>query len=253
MKKISSSLRTLEAGRLVKERGPYYMPTPFGSMVSQLYILPSTGVKIREGLDSIGGRSVSSLGYLHLLSTTPDMIKFTLYKRERSRVKAILQEEEYELVLPPPGRSRIFSYSYLEYLQEFKTALTLREWIRETSEDAILEKHSVQPGDLHAAAYTGEWLLHASSRLARLLGNNRAADDLSVLSERMRYGIKAELLDLVSLEGIGRVRARNLFDAGYKTLKDLDLASLGDLERIPAIGPRVAENIKRGLRRADIS
>jgi helicase len=38
---------------------------------------------------------------------------------------------------------------------------------------------------------------------------------------RIRYGIKEELLDLVRLEQIGRVRARRLYGNGIKSVQDI--------------------------------
>ena len=245
--KIRTSLRTLETGRLAQKLEPFYTPTPFGALVAQLYILPSTSVKLREGLESINTRQVSPLGYLHLICTTADMLRFPLYKRDRAVLQTQLEETEENLIIRPPAQSHLFSYSYLDYLQEFKTALTLHDWVSEVSENTIFDRHRVQPGDLHAAAYTGEWLLYAASRLANLLRRTGPADDLIVLSKRMKYGIKPQLLELVTLEGVGRVRARNLYSAGYKTLGDVSRASLGNLEKIPTIGPRIARNIKEAL------
>src|SRR2546426_1445914 len=52
------------------------------------------------------------------------------------------------------------------------------------------------------------------------------------------YGIKEELLELISLRGVGRVRGRALFQRGFKTLKDLQKANPSDLAHIPTIGDR---------------
>jgi len=54
---------------------------------------------------------------------------------------------------------------------------------------------------------------------------------LSKLVPRLQYGIKAELVELVSLRGVGRVRARNLHTAGYTTLKKLQLTRAADLAK----------------------
>ncbi|MFQ5910790.1 MAG: helix-hairpin-helix domain-containing protein [Thermoplasmata archaeon] len=64
---------------------------------------------------------------------------------------------------------------------------------------------------------------------------------------RIRYGVRKELLDLVSIRGIGRARARSLFSSGYKTLGDLKKADVGGLSRIPLIGKTIARNIKLQL------
>ena len=45
--------------------------------------------------------------------------------------------------------------------------------------------------------------------------------DLIQARVRLRYGIKEELLDLVRLEQIGRVRARQLFSNGIEKVSDI--------------------------------
>ena len=47
-------------------------------------------------------------------------------------------------------------------------------------------------------------------------------EELGDLRRRISYGIREELLDLVRVKGIGRVRARILFKHGIKNLDDLD-------------------------------
>jgi helicase len=51
-------------------------------------------------------------------------------------------------------------------------------------------------------------------------------------------------LDLVKLSGIGRIRARRLFRAGYKSVDDLAHASVEDLSNVPSIGTKLAISIK---------
>jgi len=56
--------------------------------------------------------------------------------------------------------------------------------------------------------------------------------------------VKHELVKLVGLEGVGRVRARMLYKAGLKTVEDVKERSLTDLMTIPTIGPSLAKKIK---------
>jgi helicase len=63
------------------------------------------------------------------------------------------------------------------------------------------------------------------------------------------YGIKGELVDLVQIKGIGRVRARILFKNGIKTTEDLTKISVEKLAKMDKIGPLVAENIKTHLKK----
>jgi helicase len=57
-------------------------------------------------------------------------------------------------------------------------------------------------------------------------------------------GVKKELLPLVKLEGVGRVRGRIIFNAGYKAIEDIKHAPLENLTNLPAIGPKLAKKIK---------
>ena len=47
-------------------------------------------------------------------------------------------------------------------------------------------------------------------------------EEFNDLRKRVVYGIREELLDLVRVKGIGRVRARVLFKHNIKNLDDLD-------------------------------
>jgi helicase len=59
----------------------------------------------------------------------------------------------------------------------------------------------------------------------------------------VRYGIKKELLELASLEGVGRIRARILFKHGYHTLEDLKSVSADHLAGIKSIGKSLGASI----------
>jgi len=70
---------------------------------------------------------------------------------------------------------------------------------------------------------------------------------ISELEQRVQKGVKAELLPLTRLEGVGRVRARRLHDAGLRTIENLQRAPLSTLVNLPTIGPRVAKRIKEQI------
>ncbi|MCK4635168.1 MAG: extensin, partial [Candidatus Aenigmarchaeota archaeon] len=62
---------------------------------------------------------------------------------------------------------------------------------------------------------------------------------------RIKYGIKEELVKLVKLREIGRVRARILYDSGFRTISSLNKAPkerLGDL-----LGPKIAQKVMEQL------
>jgi helicase len=96
---------------------------------------------------------------------------------------------------------------------------------------------------------TGEWLAYSLYEVAKLLGREDALAELHALRTRIRYGIKEELMPLVALEGVGRVRARALYNAGLTDVAKVAKAPQAKLASVPKIGPTVAEKIKAQLER----
>jgi len=134
--------------------------------------------------------------------------------------------------------------AYEEFLGEAKLAWVLDAWVEEISEDETIERFRVQPGDLYRLIETARWLLYASHELATLFGHKDMLPRLAELMERAEKGVKTELLPLVRLEGIGRARARVLYNAGLKGIDDLKRAPLEKLTSLPLIGPKLAKKIK---------
>jgi len=64
---------------------------------------------------------------------------------------------------------------------------------------------------------------------------------------RIEKGVKPELLPLVTLKGIGRIRARILFNSGFRTVDDLKRAPLPKLTGLQLIGPKLAKKIKEQI------
>jgi helicase len=78
-----------------------------------------------------------------------------------------------------------------------------------------------------------------------LLGKKEILKDLRKLRVRLKHGIKEELLPLLKLNGIGRVRARRLYSHNLRTLEDLRNVPISVLQKI--IGTSIANSIKRQL------
>jgi len=68
---------------------------------------------------------------------------------------------------------------------------------------------------------------------------------------RVQYGCKKELLNLISLKGIGRVRARAIFNEGFKTIGDLRGVPIKRIADIKTIGKGIAESIKNQIGESD--
>ena len=102
----------------------------------------------------------------------------------------------------------------------------------------------MQPGDLYRTIQNTKWLLYATHELALLFRNKQVLPQTLELRERIERGVKRELLPIVKLEGIGRIRGRILYNAGYKTIENIKHAAIKDLVNLPLIGPKLAKKIK---------
>ena len=61
---------------------------------------------------------------------------------------------------------------------------------------------------------------------------------------RLKYGVRQELLELVSLRGIGRAKARTLYDRGIRTKDDISRTDAGTIAAMPRIGSALAKSLK---------
>lgn len=240
---ITKILKFLYDEKMIEVSGENIYATRFGRRISELYIDPVTGVLIREALQN-RAPLLTDLSYLHMIAHTPDMFpRLRPYSREIDELALFVDQHRSEFMFPVPDEweDRI---AYEEFLGEAKLAWVLESWIEETSEDEMIGKFRVQPGDLYRIINSARWLLYASHELTRIYKHKDVLPSLSELMERVRKGVKKELLPLVRLEGIGRVRARILYNAGLKTVEDLKRAPVKKLTSLPLIGLKLAKKIK---------
>ncbi|MEM3736545.1 MAG: DEAD/DEAH box helicase [Candidatus Bathyarchaeia archaeon] len=228
---------------LVKPRGKFIEATSFGRRTSELYIDPESAVTIRDGLLNRASR-LTDVSLLNIVCHTPDVAP-RLYpsRRELQDLQVFLGEHEDELVFKAPDPW----HNYVEYetfLGELKCVNVIMHWIEEAKENDILELYKVEPGDLYRLVETVSWLLYATHELASLFKCEDLLPRIGELKIRVQYGVKAELIPLVALEGVGRVRARALYSRGLRSLGELRRASVSELMAVPGIGSRIAKVIK---------
>ncbi|RLI20786.1 extensin, partial [Candidatus Bathyarchaeota archaeon] len=240
---ISKILKFLYDEEMIEVSGENLLATRFGKRVAELYIDPVTGVIIRDALINRAPR-ITEISFLHMVAHTPDMFpRLRPSSREIDQLAVFVDEhrEEFMFEVPDEWVDRL---AYEEFLGEAKTAWVLYSWIEEKTEDEIIERFGVEPGDLYRLIETAKWLLYATHELALLFGHKDLIPLIAELSERVSKGVRKELIQLARLEGVGRVRARILYNAGYKTVDDLRLASIDKLMALPMIGPKLAKKIK---------
>jgi len=240
---IVKILKFLYDEKMIEVSGDNVYATKFGRRVSELYIDPVSGVMIRDALNT-RAELLTDLSYFQMIAHTPDMFpRLRPYSNEIDELALFVDQHRSEFMFPVPD-SWEDHIVYEEFLTEAKTAWVLHAWIEEATEDQMIEQFRVQPGDLYRTIESARWLLYASHELARLFGHKDMLNSLNNITERIEKGVKAELLPLVRLEGIGRVRARILHNAGLKTLDDLKKTPMEQLTSLPLIGPKLAKKIK---------
>jgi helicase len=251
--KIGDILRFLFKEEMVLMEGKELSASRFGKRVSELYIDPMSAVILRDGLYN-RAKKMTDLSILHLISKTPDLSPRPRPRGgEVDKLSLLAEQRSDEFTYPIPTQFED-PVAYEEFLGELKSAQVLSDWIDERTEDQILETRKVEPGDLLRLVQGSEWLILATQELGRLFGHKDLLAPLEMLKVRLAKGVRPELVKLTTLEGVGRVRARMLYDAGLKTIEDIKERSLEQLMSIRTIGPSLAKKIKEqagGLIKAD--
>ncbi|MFX1482018.1 MAG: DEAD/DEAH box helicase [Promethearchaeota archaeon] len=243
---ISNALAFLESGGLIEtsQGSAVFSATSLGKRASRLYIDPYTAILLRDIMTETS--KSSTLGLLHLLCYTPDQPLTYVTQTEVEEYTLLLEEQEDELMIEPPMEEE-GPRVYTEFLAQLKTANLLHDWILEKDDKNLTDQYNVGMGDVHRFVQSAEWLSYSASEIARIVGAPEHVPLLHDLKSRLRYGVKSDILELVSLRGIGRIRGRMLHNHGLTNLTDLYNIPLDQLARIPTIGSTIAESIKHQL------
>ncbi|HVL48863.1 MAG TPA: DEAD/DEAH box helicase [Candidatus Thermoplasmatota archaeon] len=238
--RITSVLDFLLEEGFIEAKGDRFSPTKFGKRVSELYVDPLSGVKMRNALKRVDEVELTPMSFLHAVCSTPDMPQ--LYMRRADQwLEGEVLERERQFLLPPPS-----GLDYEWFLAELKTASLVHDWCEEVTDEDIVKKYGVYPGDIRTRVDTAEWLLSAMREIANLFQKS-VTREISELEARVRHGAKRELLPVLRLRGVGRYRARQLFKAGYKNIEAIKVVDAAALARVPGIGPTLAASIKRAV------
>jgi helicase len=219
------------------------MATRIGKRISQLYLDPASANLFIENLKDC--QKANEFTIFCLISKAEEMKPSpTLSIKDAFLIEQeIFKNEDYFFFQIPDE----LDDEYEEFLREAKLATIFSFWIEEKSEGEIMEKLKITPGELHSRIEILDWLLYSILEISKLIPfNEEIKKMLKKLRVRAYYGIKEELISLVSLGGIGRVRARALFNAGLRTISDLKRASI---ERIAQVlkSKSLAERIKEQI------
>lgn len=239
IQKIISELREW---KFIVANDRFLLATPVGNRVSELYIDPLTAYNYITLLTIAESKNkFTSIGLLEILSEATEIRPLLRVKSsDESNVWEDAFSIEDQLLRDLTG----FELDW-EFLNRFKTARMFEDWTNEKTEQHILDRYGVAPGQLNHKLEIMEWLSYSASELSNILKFKNSYNELKKLEIRIKYGIKNELIPLVQIKGIGRVRARKLYNSGIKTPADLKKASVERISKI--IGIKTAEKIKLEL------
>jgi len=214
--------------------------TFFGKRVSDLYLDPQSAVTFRNALSKLGKRS--DFGILHAVAATTEMQTLYLRQRDYEWVEELLDERRSELLIDVPDDLAQYEF----FLSELKTAALISDWAEEKSEESIERRFGIGPGDIRNKMEIAEWMAYSMDQLSAIF-MKEAHPLIEPLVRRIRYGVREELLDLVKLRNIGRVRARILYDGGFRNIEEVRTAPVEKISALPGIGNKLALLIKREL------
>lgn len=231
------------ANSLHKNQGKQMRPTLVGKRVAELYLDPLTARHLLDCMDN-HSQKTTSFSWLQAISHTLEMRP--LLRTKKKEVELVEGElvKHYDVLLEPEPSA--FDIDYPDFINSIKTTLFFRDWIDEKDEDFLMEKLDVAPGEIRVKTDVADWLLYAMQELMMVTTKEKdILKELSILRIRIQNGVREDVLPLLKLKGIGRVRARRLVTQGLKDLGDLKKVDLTTLSQI--LGKAIAEDVKKQL------
>ena len=222
---FESAVYFLTSNNFITENNGNLGILPFGKITSELYIDPVTSLILEQCLE----KEFSEGMYLYYISKTPDMLSFNY------------RQSDYEYIENFLDHYNINDFSD-ESLKAAKTAIIMQEWINEVSINTIAENYGVGPGDIQARVSSADWISYSMYRLAAS-EKNKNEKKLMHFNFRIREGIKEDIISLTEIPGVGRVRARRLYNNGFQTLEKISSSVPGDISNIFGFSDKLALDI----------
>ncbi len=232
-----SILNDLSLWNFIREKDGYIAATPIGKRVSELYLDPLSASMMTEFIKT--NSQNNSLSDFSILVELSSLIESKPLPAVNVKEEQALWEEVFA-TLDGDNLRRLELDE--EGLNKYKQAKVTNAWINEADEQWMLENFSLPPGFLHSKMKIQEWLAYSFSELAYVSNSILLRNQARKIQKRIRYGIKAELLDLVRLRGIGRVRARKLFNSGL-----VDRQSIAKADKSKVIGVLGPKNFQKTI------
>ncbi len=223
--------------------------TLVGKRVAELYIDPLTAYFIINCMRNASDKKIEAFSFLQMISHTLEirpLLKVGI--REYDKVQESMLHLSSFILENEPS---LYEPEYEDFLNSIKTGSMLNSWISEQDEEFLLEEYNIRPGELKGKLDIADWLLYSTEELCKIMHYQSLVKEVIKLRLRLKYGVKEELLSLVRLESIGRVRARTLFRNRIRDVKDLKNTDLATLSQI--LGEKTALGVKKQLGQEQIN
>ena len=264
--RVASAIAFLAESGMVDREGSRLSPTRLGAAATRLYLDPATAASFRDAIKDApergaeaaappGGRASPrrrggssrggggrggggpparlTLGLLHAITGCTEFFpKVYMRYGDGTAVWKLADARKRELIGP------------IDVSESNRSLLALDRWIDEATEAQIAGRLEVEAGDLRRIVESAEWLARCMGQLARELGRPDLSRELAVLRARIRYGVREELVELVSVRDVGRVRARRLYGRGITGKARLSSAPVRRLAAIDGIGAVLAPKLR---------
>lgn len=237
--------------------------TRMGKRVAELYLDPLTANALIKSLKLSEKIKTIPFSFLQIMCSTLEMRPML---RATTKDFEIIEEEliKYEDHLLEKEHSLYFG-EYEAFIDSVKTALFFQDWIYENDEEFLLEKYKIRPGEINYKLNIADWLVYCLGEFSKILNLRDVFKELINLRIRLKNGVKEELLPLVKIKGVGRVRARKLFKNGLKDIKAIkstDFVTLAQILGSVEIAKKIkielgqeneVNEVKKGTRKGQLS
>ncbi len=216
----------------------FFKITKLGKKVCLLYLDPVSANNIINNLKKEKTNDYLDIKRIYTITNTNELHPYLNYTSKN---------EDYLFDLFENIKKDIFfDYEDINLLKKIHLSRLIEDWISEEKEDKIIIKYNSSPGHIQEITNRTKWICHCILELCDFVGVSLTEyKEYKNLSTRIEYGIKQELVELVKLKNIGRVRARKLFENNIKTVNDIKK----DYEKFIAI---VGKHGEKALKELDI-
>ena len=223
---LESALEFLLQNRIIRATPEGLKTTDFGNLIAKSNYSVETAVKIKEYISGIS--EINTSEFIYALCETPD-VPLISFKGRKSKDPVQEKLSEEGLFAVDIGNVEA-------------TAVSLMEWVDERNEYEIENRYNVYSASTRRSAYEASRLVKFAKDTSEILGNYSNLKDFDILSARLYYGVKEDIIPLVvGVKRLGRKRARNLVNIFGN---DLSGVSENELQKVEGIGPKLAEKIR---------